>query len=83
MTLGAHAAPLHDQAGEATALQIFETYSEAAAEATRREVLEGLVAKVQKSPYGSGYTVRVIPVAFLTQPDLKQRFLPAVGYDDL
>ena len=83
MTLGAHENPLRKQAEETTALQIFETYSEAAAEAARREVLEGLVAKVQKSAYGSGYTVRVIPVAFLTQPDLKQRFVPAVGYDDL
>lgn len=83
MTLSAEAGLFERQAEETASIQIFDSYAEAAAHMTQLEVAEGFVAKIQRSPYGSGYMVRSVPVSFLTQPELRHRFAGSVEYSDL
>ena len=61
----------------------FRTYAEAADAAARMAPKDGLVAKAQRSPYGGGYVVRLVPVQFLLDPELKRRFVRPVEYHQL
>ncbi len=61
----------------------FRTYAEAAREAARIGTTDGVVTKVQRSPYGTGYIVISLPVEFFIEPELKQRFLRPLDYNDL
>ena len=61
----------------------FSTYDAAARKAARIGTKNGLVAKVQRSPYGAGYVVVSLPVKFLLKPELKHRLIRPLDYDEL
>ena len=66
-----------------TSERTFASFDDAAREAARIGCNDGLVAKVQRSPYGPGFIVRTVPVEFLLQPELKQRFVRPLEYRQL
>ena len=59
----------------------FSTYEDAAQEAARIGCNDGLLAKVQRSPYGEGFVVQTMPVEFFLRPELKQ--IRPIGYREL
>ena len=62
-------------AGPDLASPIFKTYLEAHREANRRrsqDIVEGFVIRIERSPYGDGYTLRYVPWELLSDPDLMQ-----------
>lgn len=61
----------------------FSTYDAAARKAARIGTKNGLVAKVQRSPYGAGFVVVSLPVKFLLKPELNHRFIRPLDYREL
>ena len=61
----------------------FSTYDAAARKAARIGTKNGLVAKVQRSPYGAGYVVVSLPVNFFLKPELKHRLIRPLDYREL
>ena len=61
----------------------FSTYDAAARKAARIGTKNGLVAKVQRSPYGAGYVVVSLPVKLFLKPELTHRFIRSLDYREL
>lgn len=61
----------------------FCTYDAAARKAARVGTKNGLVAKVQRSPYGTGYVVVSLPLKILLNPELNHRFIRPLDYREL
>lgn len=61
----------------------FQDYGEAMQEAARIGTQDDMVARVQPSPYGKGFVVRLFPIEFLLDPLLRAQFARPVEYDQL
>lgn len=83
MSLGLEATHANKPTPDAKAVRTFDSYADAAQEAALAEVTEGFVMKIQRSPYGPGYVIRTLPLAFLTHPDLKNRMIQRLDYSDI
>ena len=79
---------LSDKADEAApAPLVFDTYLQASKEAARRgtrNAANGLISRVEKSPYG-GYVVRTWPIEMLVDLDLRPaiRSFEKATYEEL
>ena len=79
---------LSDKADEAApAPLVFDTYLQASKAAARRRTqnaTNGLISRVEKSPYG-GYVVRTRPIEMLVDPELRGiiRSFGKAAYEEL
>ena len=61
----------------------FSTYDAAARKAARIGTKNGLVAKVQRSPYGAGFVVVSLPVKLLLKSEFRHRLIHPIDYSEL